>query len=228
MSTIAPGYYRDVSNPGLNPDLVYVSERLAQALIQQAGREALLPIDNPYKLAATAATVAKAAGALGGLSDSTELVMEPLPMKAWIYRFKENSRRVAWLVGDLGTTLVVLCGSAANFLDHAPDEVASGWWPSSPLGMIQVVNSLRGEATGSASPLIKLNENQGRKAAETAAFISVGLSDDQAIDLRLCAVLFRKHAEANDITEGPPFTGRRSFERVVVGAPLMIQRLSAE
>lgn len=210
----------------LVPELVYVSTRLAEDVVRRAGRHDLLPINDPYTLAVTAGRLSS--DSTGTLEEPDEFVMAPLPLLAWTFRYKEDSRKVAWIVADLGSTLIVLCGSAANFVDHAPEEPSDGWWPSSPIGMQRVVNALTGKPPA-GGVLFALEGEAARAAAGSAAYCSLGLPRSAAVDLGISAVMLRRYADVSDVVEGPPFVGhRRRFERVVVGAPLLVQRLPAD
>jgi hypothetical protein len=165
---------------------------------------------------------------IGTLESPAEFVRAPLPLRVWTFKYKEDTRRVAWFVGDLGTTIVVMCGSAANFLDYEPEDITSGWWPSSPMGMKQIVDRFAGSSSEqSDGMLFDLTGEAARKAADTAAYISVGLTAPP-IDIGWCGVVLRRYADVLDLAAGPPFVGRRQFDRVVVGAPLFVQRLPAE
>lgn len=210
----------------LGPEIIYVSRRLAEAVIQQAGRSDLLPIEDPYRLALTAGRLSKES--TGTLEDPDEFVMAPLPVCAWTFTYKDHGPKVAWIVSDLGSVLVVLCGSAGNFIDYHPEEPSDGWWPSSAVGMQRVVSALAGRAPR-GGVLFELDGEMARDAAKSAAYVSLGLPKAAALDLGIAAVMLRRYADVPDVVEGPPFIGhRRAFERVIVGAPLLVQRLPAD
>lgn len=204
-------------------ELRYLSTRLANEVVERAGLQTPKP-QGKRALAVLASDLV--ISSTGTLESPREYVLTRLRLNAWILPPKGELPRIGWLVGRLGPVLIVLIGSAENFVDQKPADTHSGWWPSSAMGMHRVVSAYaRRPKRGGV--LFDLDTSEAREAADWAAYISGGLPREDSYALGTTTVLFRRYADVLDITSAPPFVAPRHFERVFVGAPLAIWSVPA-